>query len=316
MRHASVILAAMALLPLAGEAAPATDPFAQNRLLGRGINIPGVFDRSGAAVPDPPMKPEYFKRIAEAGFHNVRLVIRWSSYAQQEAQYTIDPGFLKKVDWAVEQSLANKLAVVLDFHYYPLISFTGTQTSQEDPQENRARFLALWRQVAEHYRQAPPEVMFGVLNEPSRQNLGIDGWNLLVAETIALLRSSNPDRTLLVQTANGGGFGTIESLRIPESERNTIVEVHNYDPGRFTHQQASWSSNRIYKDVHWTGTPEEKAAVDEAFAKVAAWAKQNNRPLYLGEFGAYEAADMPSRVQWTTYVARTAESVSKKPPSS
>ena len=47
--------------------------------------------------------------------------------------------------------------------------------------------------------------------------------------------------------------------------------------------------------------------MDEAFVKVAAWAKQNNRPLYLGEFGAYQAADMPSLVQWTTYVARTAE---------
>jgi len=123
--------------------------------------------------------------------------------------------------------------------------------------------------VAEHYRQAPPEVMFGVLNEPSRPNLGIDGWNALVAETIPLLRSSNPDRTLLVQTANGGGFGALESLRIPESEHNTIVEVHNYEPGRFTHQQASWSSNRIYKDVHWNGTPEETAAVPRGIPLLA-----------------------------------------------
>lgn len=307
MRRLPIVLTLMALLPLHTKAAPGTDPFEQNRRLGRGINIPGVFDRNGETVPDPPMKPEYFKKIGDAGFKNVRLVIRWSSYAQQEAPYSIDPVFFKRVDWAVEQSLANKLAVVLDFHYYPLISFTGTQTSQADPQENRTRFLALWRQVAEHYRQAPPEVMFGVLNEPSRPNLGIDGWNALVAETIPLLRSTNPDRTLLVQTANGGGFGSLESLRIPESEHNTIVEVHNYDPGRFTHQQASWSSNRIYKDVHWTGTPDEKAAIDEAFAKEAAWAKKNNRPLYLGEFGAYQAADMPSRVQWTTYMARTAE---------
>src|SRR5664280_2581956 len=278
MRRLPIVLTLMALLPLHTKAAPGTDPFEQNRRLGRGINIPGVFDRDGKTVPDPPMKPEYFKKIGDAGFKNVRLVIRWSSYAQQEAPYSIDPVFFKRVDWAVEQSLANKLAVVLDFHYYPLISFTGTQTSHADPQENRTRFLALWRQVAEHYRQAPPEVMFGVLNEPSRPNLGIDGWNALVAKTIPLLRSTNPDRTLLVQTANGGGFGSLESLRIPESEHNTIVEVHNYDPGRFTHQQASWSSNRIYKDVHWTGTPEEKAAIDEAFAKAAAWAKKNNRP--------------------------------------
>jgi len=48
------------------------------------------------------MRPEYFQKIDDAGFTNERLVIRWSSYAQQEAPYTIDPGFLKKVDWAVE----------------------------------------------------------------------------------------------------------------------------------------------------------------------------------------------------------------------
>ncbi|HEY2015760.1 MAG TPA: glycoside hydrolase family 5 protein [Bryobacteraceae bacterium] len=296
----------MALLGVVG-AWGRTDPFAQNRRLGRGINIPGVFDRSGAEIPDPPMKAEYFKKIADAGFRNVRLVIRWSSYAQAEAPYTIDPSFLKKVDWAVEQSLANHLAVVLDFHYYPLISFTGTETSQEDPTRNRERFRALWEQVATHYRKARPEVMFGILNEPSRPNLGIDGWNALVAETLPLLRRTNPNRTILVQTANGGGFGSLDGLQIPDTERNVIVEVHNYDPGRFTHQQASWSANRIYKDIHWTATPEEKAAVDEAFAKVAAWGKKNNRPFYLGEFGAYQAADMPSRVRWTDYVARAAE---------
>jgi hypothetical protein len=44
------------------------------------------------------------------------------------------------------------------------------------------------------------------------------------------------------------------SLRLPENESNVIVEVHYYDPGKFTHQQAAWSSNRIYKDIHWTGS--------------------------------------------------------------
>ena len=239
----------LALAALAGLSAmagfPQSDPFAQNRRLGRGINIPGVFDLGGATVPEPPMKPEYFRKIKDAGFTNVRLVIRWSSYSQQEPPFGIDSGFLKKVDWAVDQSIAQGLAVVLDFHYYPLISFTGTQTSNEDPRKNRARFLALWQQISEHYRSSPPEVMFGVLNEPSRPNLGADGWNSLIAETIPLIRRANPNRTILIQTANGGGFGSIDDLRIPESERNAIVEVHYYDPGRFTHQQASWSSNRI-----------------------------------------------------------------------
>jgi hypothetical protein len=37
--------------------------------------------------------------------------------------------------------------------------------------------------------------MFGLLNEPSRANLGIDGWNNLVAEIIPLMRRTNPNRT-------------------------------------------------------------------------------------------------------------------------
>ncbi len=283
------------------------DPFAQNRRLGRGINIPGVFDRAKGTVPDPPMKPEYFTKIHDAGFSNVRLVIRWSSYAEQEAPFRIDAGFQRKVDWAVEQSLKNQLAVVLDFHYYPLISFTGTEVTTEDPAKNRQRFLALWEQIAEHYKDSPPQVMFGLLNEPSRPNLGAEGWNKLVAETLPVLRRANPRRTILIQTANGGGFGAIDSLEIPPGESNVIVEVHYYDPGRFTHQQASWSSNRIYKDVLWNATQEETKAVTDAFARVAAWAAKNKRPLYLGEFGAYQAADMPSRERWTSFVARTAE---------
>jgi len=300
-------LTALLIAGLATGALAQTDPFAQNQRLGRGINIPGVFDFNGRPVPDPPLKAEYLKRIKDAGFASVRLVICWSSYAQPDPPFQIDPVFLKKVDWVVDSCLANRLAVVLDFHYYPLISFTGTEVSHEDPPRNHARFLALWQQVAGHYRDSSSEVMFGLLNEPSRPNLGIDGWNSLIAETIPLLRGSNPNRTILVQTANGGGFSAIESLNIPENASNIIVEVHYYDPGRFTHQQASWSSNRIYKDIHWTASDEEKAAVDEAFSRVAAWGKKHNRPLYLGEFGAYEAADMPSRARWTDYVARTAE---------
>jgi endoglucanase len=252
------------------------------------------------------MKAGYFGKIKEAGVHNVRVVIAWSAHSQPEPPFQIDPEFLKKVDWAVEECLANRLAVVLDFHYYPLISFVGDETSHEDPARNRARFLALWAQVAEHYKSSPREVMFGLLNEPSRPNLGVDGWNKLVADTILLMRRTNPDRTILVQTSNGGHFDYIQDLEIPAGERNVIVEVHYYDPEKFTHQQAPWSSNRIYKDITWTATEEEKKAVRDAFATVAAWAKQNSRPLYLGEFGAYEAADMPSRSRWTDFVSRTA----------
>ncbi|MBK5292277.1 MAG: hypothetical protein JJE04_11440 [Acidobacteriia bacterium] len=75
----------------------------------------------------------------------------------------------------------------------------------------------------------------------------------------------------------------------------------------FTHQQAPWSRGRIHKDVHWTASAEDAKAVEDDFARVAAWSRKNRRLLYLGEFGVYQAADMPSRVRWTAFVDRTAE---------
>jgi hypothetical protein len=51
MRRSPIILVLLALVPLHTKAAPRTDPFEQNRRLGRGINIPGVFDRNGGPFP-------------------------------------------------------------------------------------------------------------------------------------------------------------------------------------------------------------------------------------------------------------------------
>ena len=43
----------------------------------------------------------------------------------------------------------------------------------------------------------------------------------------------------------------------------------------------------------------EEQAVNADFDMAQEWSKMHNRPLTLGEFGAYEKADMPSRVRWT-----------------
>ena len=50
--------------------------------------------------------------------------------------------------------------------------------------------------------------------------------------------------------------------------------------------------------------------VAAAMKTVAAWGRSNKMPLYLGEFGAYEPADMESRVRWTTAVRQLADSYS------
>jgi len=59
--------------------------------------------------------------------------------------------------------------------------------------------------------------------------------------------------------------------------------------------------------VDWLGTPAELGVINSDFDKAARWAKENNRPLFLGEFGAYDKAPMESRVRYLTNVVRAAE---------
>ena len=57
------------------------------------------------------------------------------------------------------------------------------------------------------------------------------------------------------------------------------------------------------------GTEAEKQRVVDNFAGVQRWSKAHNRPILLGEFGAYDKGPMESRVLYTSWVARTTESM-------
>ena len=50
----------------------------------------------------------------------------------------------------------------------------------------------------------------------------------------------------------------------------------------------------------------EREAVAGLLNMAQSWAKTHNRPLFMGEFGAYSKADMPSRARWTAAVREEA----------
>jgi endoglucanase len=75
----------------------------------------------------------------------------------------------------------------------------------------------------------------------------------------------------------------------------------------FTHQGAGWAGYKDKIGIEWKGTDEEKQAVIKDFQKAQTWAEKHDRPLFLGEFGAYDKADMDSRVRYIGFITRQAE---------
>ncbi len=97
-------------------------------------------------------------------------------------------------------------------------------------------------------------------------------------------------------------------MQLPGADRHLIVTFHYYEPFSFTHQGASWAPPEITAGHDITfGTPAEIAKVSSDFDGVKTWSQAHDRPILLGEFGAYDKAPMDSRVLWTATVARAAE---------
>jgi endoglucanase len=273
------------------------DAFSQNRRLGRGVNVIG-HDPLWRSRSEARMQAKHFRLIKEAGFDHVRINLHPFGFMGDAPDYAISPAWLETLDWAVAQSLDNDLVVILDMHEFNPMG--------QDPVGLKPKFLATWRQLAARYQDYPTAVYFELLNEPNKA-LTPALWNQFLTEPYAIIRQTNPDRTLIIGPAFWNGIDYIEDLELPEEDRNIIVTVHYYHPMAFTHQGAHWFEHRDRVGVEWLGTPGERQAVIRDLGKVQTWAEQQNRPILLGEFGAYDKADMASRVRYTSFVARQAE---------
>lgn len=284
--------------------------FERNKRLGRGLNLNGLLDNNSGdlhlyKIADQPIKPEYIKMIADAGFNSVRLPVTWSVHSSKTPPYTIEPAFFDKVDSIVKMCLDNGLAVSIDLHYYPYINMSeGEKGVTFD--ENINRYYALWEQIAEHYKDYPPEVYFDLLNEPNIE-MGAKLWNELIAKSIKLIRKTNPGRTIIIGTPNLGQSWTIGLLDLPENEWNLIVQIHYYLPHLFTHQGLAYARAESGVGTKWAGTDEEKRPLIRDFNYCTKWSKTQFRPINLGEFGVNEKADIVSRARYIKFIRELAE---------
>jgi len=274
------------------------DPLGQNKRLGRGVNVIGYDplwrDRSKARF-----RPEFFPMIRQAGFQHVRINLhpfRDNPHPKQD-EAGLRPEYLQTLDWAVDQALAAGLLVVLDFHEF--------QAMGKDPQKWKARYLACWEEIAQRQKHRPPEVLFELLNEPNSA-LTPELWNQLLRETLAVVRRSNPNRTIIIGPGQWNNISQLEKLQLPPEDQNLIVTIHYYSPFEFTHQGAAFAGRKDKVGIRW-GTERDRQAIRADFDRAQAWAEKNHRPIYLGEFGVYDRAPAEDRVQWLSFVTREAE---------
>lgn len=274
--------------------AAAIDAFVQVGEMKGGVNVlaedPGWSDPAKARF-----KPEYFAKIKTAGFSTVRIVV--NAFGHMDQYYTLESGFLSRLDLMVDTALAQGLTVIIDEHDFvdcpkDVVACTG-------------KLNAFWAAVAPRYKDRSNKLIFELMNEPNGA-LTPELWNAQIKQTLPIIRATNPVRNVIIGPGSWNSGAFLDKLELPVVDRHIIVTFHYYAPMEFTHQGSPWVPQYKKTGQNW-GTNDDLVTVARDFDAVKAWSDKWNRPILLGEFGAYETAPMDGRLKYTNAIARAAE---------
>ena len=251
------------------------------------------------------LDPRYIDLI-EGKFDTVRLPVRWSNHASVSADAVIDEFFFKRVESVIDALLSKGVYVIVNMHHYRQMFGSNLNPKEFSVSEGvvHERFLNMWRQISERFKDKSPKLLFELLNEPHGK-LSDDGWNLLSQQALDVVREANPTRAVLIGPTSYNGIRKLSKLILP-NDKNLIVSVHSYTPFTFTHQGITYLPLDLPVGVTCCSDVQRKEIAAELDAAVR-WNKASGYPLHLGEFGSFVKADMDSRVEYTRYMRHALE---------
>jgi endoglucanase len=298
----------------------------------RGINLGNCLDAPSEGAWGTRISEEHFEMAARAGLDHVRLPVRFTTPERSDSQppHTIRPEFFARVDWALDRAAAHGLSIILDVHHFEEI--------HKEPQAQKQRLYALWRQISERYAGRPSQVAFEILNEPNGA-LEPAIVNEITAEALRIIREKNPTRIVFANCYFWANAERLHELVLPADDPNVVAQFHMYQPILFTHQGAPWMEPfyqtrgvifpgpphapttpvnasgqswvldwfRAYDTLPFAQNPSGPRAVFEHFDHAARYVKATGKRVYLGEFGAIDVADPQSRANYVWLVRTEAE---------
>jgi endoglucanase len=287
----------------------------------RGVNLGNFLEVPPGQTWSLPHTEADFWQIKAEGFDHVRIPIGWHHYAGPAPAFKITNEFFVKVDTVVSNALKQGLFVIINLHHFD--EFTTNPTAHTN------KFLAIWQQIAVHYSRAHPGIAFELLNEP-KDAATTEALNPIYAKAIQLIRASNPFRTIFLGPGKWNSAEELGKLWLSPEEDNVIVTVHCYEPFYFTHQSASWAGPEVkgLQGIVYPGPPPQplqpaeplKPGLQEwiqnyntkpadrnpvssriirtRLKQAKDWSDFYGRPVHVGEFGCYIAADPASRSRY------------------
>lgn len=302
--------------------------------MGAGWNLGNQLEASNSGVPsetawgNPVITEELIKTVKAQGFKTVRIPVSYLLKIGNAPDYKIEDAWLKRVKEVTDYVINNDMYAVINIHgdgYYTVNqSWLLCAEDEEKQKEIREKYKAVWRQIAELFKDYDEHLIFESMNEEFDNTYdsvnpvyyeNINVYNQIFVDTVRATGSKNSDRWLLVPGWNTNIDATVtDAFRLPtdSASNKLMVSVHYYDPYNFALNESSttykWGNDAPKgKKTNWG----HEDYVEQQFQKLYDTFTSKGIPVIIGEFGAIDKrwsdpGSMEYRRYFFEYVAKSA----------
>jgi aryl-phospho-beta-D-glucosidase BglC (GH1 family) len=236
--------------------------------------------------------------VAARGFGAVRIPVTWGNKIGSAPNYTIDSAWMDRVAEVAGYVRAAGMKAIINIHHDGADSSHWLSVKTADLTGERktaidAKFKAVWRQIAEKFKDTGNSLIFEGFNElhdgswgngNTAQHDRINELNQIFVSTVRSVGGKNSDRFLLIHGWVTRPSVTVSSLVMPNDkvEDRLIVGIHFYDPYDFTGS----ASQKVWGDKALPGNWANEGNVQSQFNNVKNKFTANGIPVIIGEYGA------------------------------
>ena len=304
--------------------------------MGMGWNLGNQLEASSNKVPsetawgNPTITEDLIKLVKEQGFGTVRIPVSYLSCIGEGSDYTIDSAWLDRVQEVVNYVVDNDMFAIINIHgdgYYTVDG--GWLLCVDDNQDEiKAKYEAVWRQIAERFRDYDEHLIFESMNEVFDDTYGnpkaqgyenINAYNQIFVDTVRATGGNNSRRWVLMPgwntninyTANDYGFVIPEDSGCTADGKRIMISVHYYDPYNFTLDESigsantQWGKYAFEKYDNWG----QESYVDEQMKLLNDKFVSQGYPVVIGEMGTHDNTLLDKnntefRRYWAEYVVK------------
>ncbi len=288
--------------------------------MGSGWNLGNTMDGHTGFTPNETLwqnvetTQELLKTVHDLGFNTVRVPVTWGTMIDDENGYAINETWMSRVQDIVDYCVNMNMYVIINIHHDGAEQSGWLRVGADDQAPVQEKFEAVWRHIAERFKDYDEHVIFESMNEVTGDDgdlagdtANINALNQIFVDTVRSTGSNNAKRWLSVPGRYTNIVNTTKEengFKLPNDsvENRLFVAVHYYD-WNFglleTTQTTVFSDNSVNKLI-------TEFHLLEKFHDAGI-------PIILGEYGALNKMNTLERAYHVEVVNRLCQQLGMVP---